>query len=90
MREKETVDQGAAMLSDDVIDKGFCLLCVSTPVADAVTIDEITEVRMYRNHKAHARAYHFITLNLLVCNDTMHALSSCIHIIIGISLFTSN
>lgn len=40
---KESVDQGAAMLSDDVIDKGYCLLCVSTAVADTITIDEITE-----------------------------------------------
>ena len=32
------VDQGGAMLSDDVVEKGFALLCCAVPVGDGVVI----------------------------------------------------
>jgi ferredoxin len=37
-----TVDQSGAMLSDDVVDKGFALLCVSVPQTD-VRVRTISE-----------------------------------------------
>ena len=39
------VDQGAAMLSDDVRDKGYALMCMSTPLSDVV-IQEVTEAEI--------------------------------------------
>lgn len=39
------IDQGAGMLSEDTIEKGYTLLCVATPKSDAV-IDCISEVCM--------------------------------------------
>ena len=36
------VDQPNSMLSDDVRDEGYTLLCVATPLSDCV-IEEITE-----------------------------------------------
>jgi len=38
-----TVDQGAGMLSEDVIDKGYVLLCVATPTSDDVAIAEVEQ-----------------------------------------------
>jgi hypothetical protein len=37
------IDQGAGMLSEDTIEKGYTLLCVASPKSDAV-IDCIEEV----------------------------------------------
>lgn len=42
---KGEVDQGAAMLSDDVRDKGYALMCMSTPMSDVV-IQEVTEAEI--------------------------------------------
>lgn len=39
------VDQTAAMLSDDVRDKGYALMCVATPTTDC-TVKEITEAEI--------------------------------------------
>lgn len=37
------IDQNGAMLSDDVADKGFALLCCATPMGDGVKIQTVTE-----------------------------------------------
>lgn len=37
------IDQNGAMLSDDVADKGFALLCCASPVGDGVKIQTVTE-----------------------------------------------
>lgn len=39
------VDQGAAMLSDDVREKGYALMCMSTPLSDCV-IQEVSETEI--------------------------------------------
>ena len=39
------LDQPNSMLSDDVQEEGYTLLCVATPLADCV-IDEITEAEI--------------------------------------------
>lgn len=39
------VEQAAAMLSDDVREKGYALLCVATPTSDC-TVKEITEAEI--------------------------------------------
>eukprot|EP01025_Chloroclados_australasicus_P005420 TRINITY_DN11633_c0_g1_i4.p1 TRINITY_DN11633_c0_g1~~TRINITY_DN11633_c0_g1_i4.p1 ORF type:complete len:130 (-),score=13.70 TRINITY_DN11633_c0_g1_i4:481-870(-) len=39
------VDQGNGMLSEDVQEKGYALLCVSSPLSD-VTVQEITEAEI--------------------------------------------
>jgi ferredoxin len=40
-----TVEQPNAMLSEDVIEKGYALMCVSTPTSDC-TVEEITEAEI--------------------------------------------
>ena len=37
------VEQPQAMLSDDVEEKGFALLCAAMPVGDGVVIETVTE-----------------------------------------------
>ena len=37
------VDQQGSMLSDDVEEKGFALLCCAKPVAEGVVIKTVTE-----------------------------------------------
>lgn len=37
-----TVEQSAGMLSEDVIEKGYALMCVSSPTSDC-TVQEIAE-----------------------------------------------
>ena len=37
------VDQPQSMLSDDVLDKGYALLCCAVPVGDGVVIETVTE-----------------------------------------------
>ena len=40
-----TVEQPNAMLSEDVMAKGYALMCVSTPTSDCV-VQEITEAEI--------------------------------------------
>jgi ferredoxin len=37
------VDQGAGMLSDDIKEKGYVLLCVSQPLGPGVKVEVIEE-----------------------------------------------
>jgi ferredoxin len=45
MQTSGEVDQSAGMLSDDVREKGYALMCVSTPLSDCV-VQEITEAEI--------------------------------------------
>jgi ferredoxin len=45
MQLEGNVDQAAGMLSEDVIEKGYALMCVATPTSDC-KVKEITEAEI--------------------------------------------
>lgn len=54
------VDQGAGMLSDDVVEKGYALLCVSMPQSDCkvrvILEDELADEAMATSAAQQAKA----------------------------------
>ena len=73
------MDQSAGMLDDDVKEKGYALLCVSTPQTDCKirTIEEVGPSRNRRLHRCINQSTNAIRICPEVCGGAGRSIRSC-------------